>query len=173
MNTLFFKKLMTIAVIALGFSSAVQANTVKIGYVDVQYVMAKSPQRVAIAEKLKKEFKEPDEELKKLAGDFQKMQEKGKKDAATMSEQERLDLGRKLQEMEAKAKLKQKNLQEDMQRRSQEEQRLLYIEIQKAIKAVSEEEKYDMIVNREALLWASKATNLSDKVLAKLNASGK
>lgn len=165
------KKVLSIFVAIVAMISGAQAAEVKIGFVDVAYVMSKSPQRVAISEKLKSEFKEQEEEIKSLFEDYKKLQEKAQKDGATMSEKERLELQRQGQEMETKIKLKQQALNEDSQRRAGEEQRILGAKILEKIAELAKEEKYDMIVNKDALLWADQATNLSDKVLAKLSAS--
>jgi outer membrane protein len=164
-------KFLTALVTVIALASSVQAADIKIGFVDIAYVMAKSPQRVAIAEKLKNEFKEQEEEIKSLYEEYKKLQEKAQKDGATMSEKERLELQREGQEMETKLKLKQQALNEDSQRRANEEQRQLGAKILEKVAELAKEEKYTMIINKDALLWADQATNVSDKVLAKLSAS--
>ncbi len=163
---------MTILLSVVAMASVAQAEEAKLGYVNVQYVMTKSPQRVAITEKLKSEFKEQEEAIKGLVGDYQKLQEKFKKDGTTMSEQERIDLNRKGQELETQIKLKQNALQEDMQRRSQDEQRVLAQSIMKEVAAFAEKNGYKMIVNSDALLWADPSLDVSDQILAKLGAAG-
>ncbi len=165
------KKLISIFLVLIASIASVQAETGKLGFVDIQYIMAKSPQRVAIGEKLQKEFKEQEEELKKIYDDIMKLQNKATKDGATMSEKERVELQRQGQEMESNFKLKQANLQEDRQRRAQEEQRILGGKILELIAKFAEEQGYAMIVNKEALLWADPASNVSEQVLAKLSAS--
>jgi outer membrane protein len=166
------RKLLITALSALAISTSAFAADMKVGYVDISYIMAKSPQRVAITEKLKGEFKEQEEELKALLDEYKKLQEKAQKDGATMSEQERIDMSRQAQEMEGKLKLKQNALNEDMKRRGQEEQRMLAGKIMEQINALATEENYDMLVNKDALLFAKDAMNVSDKVLARLGASG-
>ncbi|NVJ60479.1 MAG: OmpH family outer membrane protein [Gammaproteobacteria bacterium] len=161
-----------VAAIVMTIVSSTVAAESKVGFVDIQYVLAKSPQRVAIGEKLKAEFKEQYEELDKLANQGKDLQEKAQKDAATMSQDQRIETSRKLQELETQIKLKQKNLQEDYERRGQEEQRALLVKIQEQVSAVAKEEKVNMIVNKSALLWADQSLDLSEKVLAKMSSVG-
>ncbi len=163
---------MTILLSVIAMASVAQAEEAKLGYVNVQYVMTKSPQRVAITEKLKSEFKEQEEAIKGLVSEYQKLQEKFKKDGTTMSEQERIDLNRKGQELETQIKLKRNALQEDMQRRSQDEQRVLAQSIMKEVATFAEKNGYKMIVNSDALLWADPSLDVSDQILAKLGAAG-
>ncbi|MEE4245552.1 MAG: OmpH family outer membrane protein [Kangiellaceae bacterium] len=166
------KKLFSFLIAAtIGMSSA-YAEGLKIGYVDVQYIMSKAPQRVAIAEKIKAEFREQNEELQKIYADIMKMQDDVKKNGTTMTEQQRLDIGRKAQQMEANFKIKQQAINEDSQRRAQEEQQILGTKILEKIAEYSKANQYDMIVNKSALLWAADAQNVSDQILGLLSSAG-
>ncbi|NVJ48791.1 MAG: OmpH family outer membrane protein [Gammaproteobacteria bacterium] len=164
------KYLVLIALLVTTIAGANAAN--KIGVVDIQYVLTRAPQYVAINEKLKGEFKERSEELRSLAEKGQSIQENAQKNEATMSEQERQQISRQLQELQAQITFKEKTFKEDYNRRSQEERRTLFGLVSQQVEAVAKEGQYDLILNREALLYVSDASNISDKVLAKLNALG-
>lgn len=164
------KFFLIISLVVASITTATAAN--KIGVVDVQYVLSKAPQRVAISEKLNAEFKERTEELKALVDKGRSIQENAEKNSATMSQQERIETNRQLQELQSQITFKEKTLKEDSARRGQEEQRALYGVISQQIDAVAKEGNFDMIVNREALLWVGESVNISDLVLAKLNAIG-
>jgi len=164
------KFFLIISLVVASITTATAANN--IGVVDVQYVLSKAPQRVAISEKLNAEFKERTEELKALVDKGRSIQENAEKNSATMSQQERIETNRQLQELQSQITFKEKTLKEDSARRGQEEQRALYGVISQQIDAVAKEGNFDMIVNREALLWVGESVNISDLVLAKLNAIG-
>ncbi|WP_144391646.1 OmpH family outer membrane protein [Pleionea sediminis] len=165
------KHIVIIFVSIIAMMATAQAEGDKIGYVNGQYIAQNSPQAVAIREKMQAEFKEQQEELKTIDSDYRKLQEKAQKDGATMSQQEKIDLSRKMQELETQLKLKQKALQEDMQRFGQGQQIALLKRIRKEIDEYAKANGYKMVINAEALLFADPALDISDKILAKLNSS--
>ena len=156
---------MITALSALAISASAFAADMKVGYVDISYIMSKSPQRVAITEKLKGEFKEQEEELKALLDEYKKLQEKAQKDGATMSEQERIDMSRQAQEMEGKLKLKQNALNEDMKRRGQEEQRMLAGKIMEQINELLNNDNY--FFEKDSYYYGFYKNKLIDETLTK------
>jgi len=118
-----------IAIISTGFTYAAE---LKIGVVNVRAVASQVPQRDSIAGALQQEFKARGDTLKAIEDDIQKMQAKGQADQLTMTEQQKTDLIRNIQEKASAFKLKQKAFQEDFKVRSEEEQRKMLILIKKS-----------------------------------------
>lgn len=164
------KNLVVFLLLAVSFATA-QASELKIGFVDVQYILAKSPQSAAVREKLASEFKERGDALKALQDEMAKMSEQGRKDIATMTENQKVELARQIQEKDQSFKLKVKNFREDQERRLQEEQRILIGKIKVKIDEYSKEQKFDVVLLKDALVYAEGSINISDQVLAKLNAA--
>ena len=154
-------------------SASVTAAELKIGVVDIREVVAKAPQREAVTEKLRVEFKDRIDGLKKMEGDIRAMQEKAKKDEPTMTEQQKVDAGRNIQAKISDLQLKDKAFKEDVQRRENEEQRALMGKINQAINAVAAKEGVSMVLTRDAVPYVQAQYDLTEKVIQALGTPGK
>jgi len=163
------KNLLTTAVAgSMLMSSAVWAQQ-KLGVVDVQAVFQAMPQAAEISEKIQLEFKDQIEEVNQLQRDGQFYAERLQRDAATMSEKERQELQQKMVDVRDKLAEKGQPLQQNIQRRSNEERNKLLALIKQAIDAVAAKEGYDMILNSSSVTFAKDQLDLSEKVLQQVN----
>jgi outer membrane protein len=89
-----------------------------------------------------------------------------KRDGELMSSSERTKLQREMASLESDYKLKAKALQEDQRRRGAEEEQKLVQKIRKAIQDVAKREGYDIVVDANAVLYASPKDDLSSKVIS-------
>ncbi len=166
------KILVMLSVVLMFATSLVGAET-KIAVVDVQAAVAGSEEVKAITEQLRTEFKEEDEKIKALQAKLQGLQEKQQKDGAVMSEAE----NRKLMEDGTRLANELKFLSQESQRRlAARQQELLGPILQRAQKAVQDvvkAGKYELVLRREAVVEFSPKMDITKKVTAKLNDSGK
>jgi len=152
---------------ALVFSmGSLSAAELKIGIVDVQKIFNKAPQVKTINEKIQKQFKEQTDAISALQKKGGELQEKGQRDAMTLTTAQKIKLQRDLQALDSEFKMKQKYLQEDVQNAKKQEQAKIMRIIQQAITKVAADGKYDLILQIEASAYASSAINISDKVIA-------
>lgn len=145
----------------------------KIAVVDIQEVAAKSPQREAIGEKLKAEFKDRIDALKKMDAEIRAQAEKAQKDEPTMTEQQKVDIQRALQAKGSDLQLKDKAFKEDYQRRGNEEQRALVGKINQAIAAVASKEGYQLVLTRDAVPYLQPQFDITSKVIQAMGTPGK
>lgn len=150
------------------FTTAAQAAEQKIGYVATGPVLAQMAQQSNVNEKLRKEFKDRIANVQSLEIKIKKGIEKIKRDGELMTEKERTQLQRELQASDSELKLKMANLREDERKRSLEEQKKLIEKLQKTVESLAKKEGYDMVLDRQAVLFASPKDDLSDKVLKAL-----
>jgi outer membrane protein len=163
------KKLL-MASAALLLAGAAMADT-KIGVVSFREVMAKSPQRELVGEKLRKEFQDRIDALKKAETDIKGQQEKLQRDAATMSAQQQTEAKRSIEKAVAELQLKDKALKEDLQRREGEEQRLIENQILQAVNLIASRDGYQLIVAKEAAPYYQPAMDITAQVVAALSPS--
>lgn len=97
------------------------------------------------------------------------MLEKQQRDAALMSETQKTEMLRKMESLKAELQLKGKALDEDMRRRNGEEQNKLLVKVQKAISAIAEKEKYDVVLQRGAVIYVKPTSDISSKVVEALS----
>lgn len=167
------KKLMksTAAAVAIStalFAGAAQAQQ-KIGVVDMMNVFQQLPQREQISESLQNEFQDRFEEMRQLEQKVQELRQKQERDASIMSEAEKTQLARELEQTISQAQLKSKALQEDTRRRQNEERNKLLAKVQGVITEVAEEEGYDMVLESNAVAYMKADNDLSDEVVEKMS----
>jgi outer membrane protein len=145
-------------------SSAVLAEQ-KIGVVNVQGVFQSMPQAASIQATIAAEFKDKTEEVSRLEKDIKYYMEKNQRDAATMSAKEKTELEGKIIALRDEYTGKAQPLQQEIQKRLQEEQNKLLGLIKQGIDAVAAKEKYDVILNSNAVAFINPENEISKSVL--------
>lgn len=144
----------------------------KIGVVSFREVLAKAPQREAVSEKLRKEFQDRIDGLKKMETDIRGQQEKLQRDGATMSAQQQTEAKRNIEKTINDAQLKDKALKEDLQRREAEEMRLLETQIMQAVNLIASRDGYAIIVTKETTPFFKPAMDITDQVVTAISPQG-
>jgi outer membrane protein len=159
-------------VAALGVPGGAQAQSMKVGVVDVEYIIHTSKKGKAAKAKLKKMFEDRqktlDDAQKKLLEQKKKIEETSamasqeKKKQMVMEYQQGLV---ELQEMFAKN-------QQELAKKEVELMKPILKSLEEALTKIATDEKYDLIMNRSehGVLFAKEAFDMTSKVLAKLDA---
>ncbi|MBD1575074.1 OmpH family outer membrane protein [Vibrio sp. S11_S32] len=148
-------------------ATAAQADQ-KIGYVDTAKVFQTVPQVQAVEKKLEKSSKDKRAELDKLKGQIQAKAEKLKRDAQLMSSSDVDNLRIDIQSMQAKLEVKGKSFQADMNKMKQQEMQKINVKIKSAIDKVAKKQGYDVVLNGQALVYATPAADMTDAVIKEL-----
>lgn len=149
--------------IALFFTSMVNAE-VKIAVVDVISILQRMPQREVVDKVLEKEFEARTRSLQAEEKQANEATARLKRDGLTLSSSENSKLHKIVDDFESKARA----YSNDFRKRQKEEVEKLLIKIQDAVKNVQTSENYDIILKVEAILYASDAVDITDKVLEKV-----
>ncbi len=161
-----FNRAMMVLVL-LGAPIAAQAESIAV--VDMQAVFEQLPQREAVAQQLKSEFGDRVAGVQKMQDELRGMLEKQQRDAALMSETQKTEMVRKMESLKSELQLKGKALDEDMRRRNAEEQNKLLSKVQDAIKNIAAKEKYDVVLQRGAVVYVKPSADISSKVVEALS----
>ena len=153
--------LMTTAI----FSSVAMAADQKIGAINVQGVFQSMPQAANIQQVIAAEYKDKTEEVSRLEKDIKYYLEKNQRDAATMSAKEKTELEQKIIALRDDYTAKAQPLQKEIQARLQEEQNKLLTLIKQSIDTVAAKEKYDVILNANAVAFIKEEHDISKLVL--------
>jgi outer membrane protein len=144
-----------------------QAQDSKVGFVSTERIFREAaPAKVAQA-KIEQEFSRRDKELQDMAAKLKSMSDKLDKEAAVLSESDRVKRQRDLADLDKDFQRKQREFREDLNQRRNEELAIVLERTNKVIKQIAETEKYD-IVFQEAV-YASPRIDITDKVLKALN----
>ncbi|GLS82717.1 OmpH family outer membrane protein [Paraferrimonas haliotis] len=159
--------LLVMSMVLVPFTANAAAE--KIVVVDMQRVFQQLPQREEVAKKIEAEFGDRMAEVRGMQESLRSDMEKQQKDAALMSAQQKTELARKIESAQADLQLKGKALEEDLRARQNEEQNKLLGEVEAALKVLADKEKYDLIIQRGAVVFASEKTDISDKLVEALS----
>lgn len=156
----------TILMCALG---NVYAADLKIGVFDEKLVLSKIPQVNLIESNLQSQFKDRSEELKALGNSAMKQQEDFRRDTMTMTDSQRIEKQREIQQLRSDYKLKESNLNDDFKRAQQEEVYKVRIKIQQTVDKLATAEKFDLILRTEAVAFRIEAMDISNKLITILS----
>ncbi len=148
---------------------AAAADT-KIGFVNTEKIFRDAAPAVRAQKKIEKEFEKRDQEMQRLAKQLQTMQEGLEKNAVTMSEAEKRNKEREFNDLNRDFQRKQREFREDLNQRRNEELAAVLERANKAIKAIAEAEKFDVIL--QEAVYAAPRIDITDKVIKAL-ADGK
>lgn len=153
---------------SLAFGAAsVSAAELKVGYVQVDKILQEAPQTSESGKRLEREFSPRTQELDRMQKQIKDQQAALDKDGLTMSENDRRNKERDINNLNIEFQRKQRELREDINLRKNEELSSLQDRINKAVTSVAESEGYDLVVY-SGVAYASKKVDITDKVLKSL-----
>lgn len=155
-------------------SQAQTAAPLKIGYTNVDYILASIPESKQIESDLKAHSTQLENQLQSKAKEFETKGAAYQKAAATMTDVVRADKEKELMNMRSSIEEFQKNAELSLQKKQQSLLDPVYKKIQQNIDAVAKENGYTYVFNSDAgygasiLLYAPEENNISDLVLKKM-----
>ena len=156
------------AALAVSAATLVQAQELKIGYVNSERVLREANPAKAAQAKLEAEFGKREKDLAEMANRLKAAADKLEKEAPTLAESERGRRQRDLVEQDREFQRKRREFQEDLNQRKNEELAAVVERANKVIKQIFDQEKYDLIV-QDAVHWSPRV-DITKKVIDALNA---
>ena len=128
------------------------AQESKIGYVNTQRITTESGPAKVAQTKLEQEFSKRQKDLTDSQASLKSFSEKFERDAPTLSETQRVTKQKQLIEQDRDLKRRQREFQEDLGARKNEENQMLFEKAGRAVKQVAESEKYDLILHHFVMI---------------------
>jgi len=147
------------------------AQELKLGYVNSERVLRDSAPAKAAQAKLEAEFGRRERELNDIRNRLKAAADKFEKDAPTLPEAEKTRRQRELVDQERDLQRKQREFQEDLNQRKNEELAAVVERANRVIRQIFETEKYDAIL--QEVVFAGPRVDITDKVIRALNAPAK
>jgi outer membrane protein len=145
-----------------------QGQDVKIGFVNAAKILDQAPQAVQARGRLKQEFAPRDQDIIEAQSALRALEEKLALQSTTLTDTERRRLERDLLIKKREIKRNREVLQEDFNIRRNEELEKLQRQVYEAIVELAKQEQFDLIVNDDAVIYASERVDITDKVLRRL-----
>ncbi|TKI05896.1 molecular chaperone Skp [Martelella alba] len=150
--------------LALAASASVQAAD-KIAVVDVASVFQQLPQRAQVAQQLENEFKGRAASLQAQERDLQSKMQRLQRDGSTMKASDRNRLEKDVMAQREDFSNKAQAYEQDNRRRQAEERDKLISRIQDAVKVVASKQGYDIVLDKNAVVYAGGAKDITPDVL--------
>lgn len=155
-----------IALSLLPVSGIAAATEFKIGFVNTERVFREAAPAQKAQKKLEKEFATRDQELQKMSKQAKDLQAYLEREGMTVSESERRNKERELANINRDFQRAQREFREDLNLRRNEELSAVQERANKAIIAIAESEKFDLIL--QEAVYASHRIDVTEKVLKAL-----
>jgi outer membrane protein len=160
---------LVVAVLCAGALAQAQAQTgpSRIGFVFTERLMTESKMAKTADAKLQAEFSRRQKANEEMLGRFKQASEKFDADAPRLSDLERTRRARELFDMEKDVQRMQREYQEDLLQRTNEERAAIAQKAYKLIEQIAEQEHLDVVLQESA--WSSPRIDITDKVLKLLD----
>jgi len=145
------------------FSSAVFA---KVAVVNVNKVLEKSPQAIAANKRLEKQFAPRKKAIIVMRKKVRQKEDRLSKDGVTMSRDKLRKLELEIRKDKRKVKRVQEDLREDVTIRRNEELRKLHAKVKKAVAAVAQKEKFEVVLVSNGVFYYDQTADITKKVIA-------
>jgi outer membrane protein len=152
-------------------AASAQGN-LKVGVVNIARLVEQSPQFAAAQKKLEDEFGPRQRDLQALEQKLRGQSETFQRDAPVMGEAERLNLERQIRDGQRELQRAQNELVEDFNLRRNEELGALQRDVLLKAQEYARNEKYDLLLTDQSLIFASTAVDVTAAVLALLQPAG-
>jgi outer membrane protein len=161
------------AVIVLSALHAVpvfaQEDAARIGFVNTDRILREAAPAKAAQSKLEQEFSRREKEIADAGLALKNASERFEREGPTLSESQRQARQRQLMDQDREFQRRQREFQEDLNARKQEELQRVIDRANGVIKQVAESEKYDVIL--QEAVYINPRLDITDKVIKALNAN--
>ena len=152
-----------IQILLLVGSSQALAADFRVGIVNTERILRESAPAVKAEKKIEKEFSGRDQEIKKVAKQVKDVQTVMEKEGLTLPEGEKRNKERELANLNMNLQRMQRGFSEDLNLRKNEEMSVVLEHANKAIQALAEKEKYDLIL--QEAVYRNPNIDITEKVL--------
>lgn len=138
----------------------------RVGFVSVERIIRDSAPAKAAVGKIDAEFKKREAELQQLATRLRTQSEQYDKDAAVMSDSDRVRRQRELSNMDNEFQRKRIEFQEDLNRRRNEEMGRVFERADQVIKQIAEAQGFDLVL--QEAITVNPRVDITDQVIQAL-----
>lgn len=135
----------------------------RVGIVNTERILRESAPAVKAEKKIEKEFSARDQEIKKMIKQAKDVQTFIEKEGLTVPEAEKRNKERELANLNMNLQRIQRSFSEDLNLRKNEEMSVILEHANKAIQALAEKEKYDLIL--QEAVYRNPNIDITEKVL--------
>ena len=145
------------------------AQEFKIGIVNLDRIVREAAPAKAAQTKLEQEFTKREKDLAELGNQIKTASERLEREGPTLPESQRATRQKQLVDQDREFQRRRKDFQEDLNNRKNEELQIIIERANRAVKALAEAEKFDLII--QEAVYINPKHDITEKVIRQLNGS--
>ena len=155
------------AFILVLLNGSLQAQPLKIGYINIDHLVSSSPQFIQANQVVIKAFQPQEKQLLTLSKQIQLSADTFNKNRKTLTQSERKTEIKKIANLERQLKQQAQTLKKQLKLKNEQELSKIQDLINRVIKQVAEDQNFDLILYQE-VAYASKKINITPIISQKL-----
>ena len=155
-------------ILLLAWIQPASAQGLKIGFVNAPVILQNAPQTAAAGTLLEEEFASRETEIQSMSKRQADLEEQLQRNAATLGEDQRRNLERDILAARRDVTRLQREYREDLNLRRNQELAALQQKLKEVLRAIGEEEGFDLIVSNDSVLFAGARINITKDVLERM-----
>ena len=164
---------LVVGMLVLGVSLSEAQERVKIGYIDIQRVIAESQAGKRARDRFQAQVKKAEGDLLKERQDIERLKSDLDKKGPLLKDDERRNLEADLQKRSVSLQRSMADHQQDLQVKNNEMMSEILKELEKIVNEVGKAEKFTLILERSQILYSEQGIDITSKVIETYNSRAK
>ncbi len=160
---------LVIATLALSVSFASAQERMKIGYIDVQRVIAESQSGKRAKERFQVQVKKAEADVQKERQDLERLKSDLDKKGPLLKEEERRSMEGDLQKRSVILQRTMNDYQQDLRQKESEIMSDILKEVEQIVNEVGKAEKFTLIFERSQIIYSDQGIDITSKVIETYN----
>jgi len=160
---------LVIATLALSVSFASAQERMKIGYIDVQRVIAESQSGKRAKERFQVQVKKAEADVQKERQDLERLKSDLDKKGPLLKEEERRSMEGDLQKRSVILQRTMNDYQQDLRQKESEIMSEILKEVEQIVNEVGKAEKFTLIFERSQIIYSDQGIDITSKVIETYN----
>ena len=164
---------LVIAALALSASFASAQERMKIGYIDVQRVIAESQSGKRAKERFQAQVKKAEADVLKERQELERLKSDLDKKGPLLKEEERRNMETDLQKRSVILQRSMNDYQQDLRQKENEMMQDILKEVEQIVNEVGKAEKFTLIFERSQIIYSDQGIDITSKVIETYNSRAK
>ena len=164
---------LAVLLLALSSSFASAQERVKIGFVDIQRVIAESQAGKRAKDRFQAQVKKAEADIQRERQDLERLKADIEKKAPLLKEEERRNLETDFQKRSVALQRSMGDYQQELRQRENEMMSELLKDLESVVGDLGKTEKFTIILERSQILYSDQGTDITSKVIEMYNSRAK
>ncbi|MGH7871939.1 MAG: OmpH family outer membrane protein [Candidatus Binatia bacterium] len=164
---------LVIVTLALSVSFASAQERIKIGYIDVQRVIAESQSGKRAKDRFQAQVKKAEADVQKERQELERLKSDLDKKGPLLKDEERRNMEGDLQKRSVTLQRAMNDYQQDLRQKESEMMQVILKEVEQIVNEVGKAEKFTLIFERSQIIYSDQGIDVTSKVIETYNSRTK